>query len=93
MEGVPPEVDVAQYEEGLMALPGVVNVHDLHVWSLSSGKIAMSAHVTSHDTQITLKKATSYARKLGIYHSTLQVEKYNDTSEDYIVFCAHDVHK
>ena len=93
MEGAPVEANVEEYEKGLMALPGVVNVHDLHVWSLSSGKTAMSGHIYSTDPQKTLKKATSYARKNKIYHSTLQVEKADDVTQDYIVLCAHDVHK
>lgn len=92
MEGVPPGVNVEEYEKELLALPEVINVHDLHVWSLSSGKIAMTAHLTSSNPPRTLKKATSYARKHGIYHSTFQVESFAEDSADHLVFCAHDLH-
>lgn len=92
MEGAPEEIDQDKFEEGLAALPGVVDVHDLHIWSISVGKTAMSAHMTSSNPQKTLKKATSYARKHGIYHSTLQIEKVDARYHDQKIHCAHNIH-
>ena len=92
MEGAPAELDHEEFERGLERLPGVVDVHDLHIWSLSVGKTALSAHLTSKHPEKTLKKATSYARKHGIYHSTIQVEKVDARHHDHKIHCAHNLH-
>ncbi len=63
MEGAPQEIDHENFAKGLEALPGVIDVHDLHIWSPSSDKIAMSAHISSTNPERSLIKATSYARK------------------------------
>ena len=49
MEGTPPEVDVGLLERQLMDLPGVTAVHDLHVWTLTSGLDALSCHLVVED--------------------------------------------
>lgn len=58
MEGVPDSVDVDQLEKDLLKLEFVDSVHDIHVWALSMGKIALSAHISSSDPQRALKMAT-----------------------------------
>ncbi len=45
MEGVPPGMDITSVRADLQAQPGVVDVHDLHVWALASRTPAMTAHV------------------------------------------------
>ena len=56
----------------LASVKGVEAVHDLHVWSLSMGKLAMSAHIESDTPLVTLKKATRLCRlKYQILHSTI----------------------
>ena len=45
LEGTPPGVDLAAVRAALRAVPGVRAVHDLHVWSITSGSAALSAHV------------------------------------------------
>src|SRR6266849_1531884 len=45
LEGVPPHLDLGKIETALLAATGVRRVHDLHVWTLTSGREAMSAHV------------------------------------------------
>ena len=47
MEGVPIETDIERLEADLRNIAGVIEVHDLHVWSLSVGKPALSCHITS----------------------------------------------
>ena len=78
MEGTPPEVDIAVLEKSLLALPGVTAVHDLHVWTLTSGLDAMSAHVVLTDmTQArpTLVAANQLlAEEFGLKHTTIQIE-------------------
>ncbi|MCM2317019.1 MAG: cation diffusion facilitator family transporter [Thermoanaerobaculia bacterium] len=49
LEGTPSDVDLGAVRSALADLPGVVEIHDLHVWTLTSGMNAMSAHVTVGD--------------------------------------------
>ena len=49
MEGVPAEVDMEKIEQDILDVEGVVTVHDIHVWALSMGKKALSAHITSDE--------------------------------------------
>ena len=48
-EGVPESLDMAALQVRLLALPGVQSVHDLHVWSVTSGFVALSGHLTIAD--------------------------------------------
>ena len=59
-----------------MAIEGVADVHDLHIWDLRPGKTILIAHVFSQNGQErnVLRKLTELCRKKRIYHSTLQVE-------------------
>jgi cobalt-zinc-cadmium efflux system protein len=45
MEGVPAAIRLEEVEHALARLPGVRSVHDLHVWNISSGRVALSAHM------------------------------------------------
>ena len=49
LEGTPPEVDMSLLEQELLAIPGVRATHDLHVWTITSGLDAMSAHLVVAD--------------------------------------------
>jgi cobalt-zinc-cadmium efflux system protein len=81
MEGVPRHLDVAEVTR-LMAEadPGVMAVHDLHIWTISSGMYALSAHVVVHADSIGRNDAILAAVKgrlrriCGIDHTTLQIE-------------------
>lgn len=78
MEGTPPEIDIALLEKSLLALPGVSAVHDLHVWTLTSGLDAMSAHIVvadMADSRATLVAANRLlADEFGLKHTTIQIE-------------------
>jgi len=75
MEGTPMGVDLQIMTQDLMKVPGVEEVHELHVWALSVGKSAMSAHIKSSTPMITLKKATRLLNtKYKILHTTIQIE-------------------
>ena len=68
----------------------VKEIHDLHVWNVTFGKPNMTAHIICYkNTEYVLKKATIICRKSGIYHSTIQVEKF---SEDFKINCDHNLH-
>jgi cobalt-zinc-cadmium efflux system protein len=77
MEGVPAHLSSAQIGQALAAVPGVLSVHDLHIWTLSSTRIALSAHVLV-DSLEAWPEVLAAARHLladqGITHVTLQPE-------------------
>jgi cobalt-zinc-cadmium efflux system protein len=78
MEAVPPHVDVERLERALAAVPGVEEVHDLHVWTLTTGRYALSAHVVARnlvgDDRL-LGAMTEVCRcDFQIEHTTIQVE-------------------
>ena len=78
LEGVPAHLDLAEIETALRSAPGVKRVHDLHVWTLTSGREAMSAHVeveagTPADRILDELHVVLHAR-FGIDHTTIQVE-------------------
>ena len=78
MEGVPPHLDLGEIEAAVRAAHGVRAVHDLHVWTLTSGKDALSAHVLVEDLsdgQHVLGDLQELLRdRFGIEHSTIQLE-------------------
>jgi cobalt-zinc-cadmium efflux system protein len=77
LEATPRNVDTGQIEAAMRGVAGVESVHDLHIWTITSGFIALSGHVRSngrhsdevlHDLQKTLRE------QFAIEHLTLQVE-------------------
>ena len=78
MEGTPPGLELAAISEAAAAVPGVVAMHDVHVWSIAPAFPAMSAHVEIADAGCTERVLTDLARVLrerfGIGHVTLQPE-------------------
>ena len=78
LEGTPADVNVAALREAMEQLPGVAGVHDLHVWSLTSGVNAMSAHVVLAPEALydqTLRVVHDGVKaNFKIAHLTVQVE-------------------
>ena len=79
MEGVPGHLDLQEVGEAMAAADGrIKSVHDLHIWSLSSGQIALSAHIVladmGHWQEILIAEQTMLAEKFKIDHITLQPE-------------------
>jgi cobalt-zinc-cadmium efflux system protein len=78
LEGTPAHLDVAEVEAAMRDVTGVVQVHDLHVWTLTSGKYAMSGHaivdnLALGDQLLAELHAVLHAR-FGIDHTTIQLE-------------------
>jgi cobalt-zinc-cadmium efflux system protein len=78
LEGAPEGVDVDEVGRSMLATPGVTDIHDLHVWALTSGKSSLTAHVV-HAGGIapqalidTLK--TVLAERFKVFHTTFQLE-------------------
>jgi cobalt-zinc-cadmium efflux system protein len=78
MEGVPPHLNIREIEMAMSTIPGVRAVHDLHVWTLTSGKDAMSSHVVVDDLAashpILGALHTLLHERFGIEHTTIQLE-------------------
>ncbi len=79
LEGVPEGIDVSAIHQSLAALQGVLGVHDIHVWALTSKKISLTAHlvVDPEVNQGDLLKASAQCleEQFQIVHSTLQMEQ------------------
>ncbi len=79
-EGVPEDISIRDVAGAMQAVPGVVGVHDLHVWAVAPGYAALSAHVVLGDQTIsTAEQVMTELRrvlhdKFSIEHTTLQVE-------------------
>ncbi|XP_046846271.1 zinc transporter 2-like [Xenia sp. Carnegie-2017] len=78
MEGTPKGIDLNDIKEGIGKINGVIAIHDLHVWSLTLGNIALSAHLDIEDeneSQRILLEATQLIDAVyHIRHSTIQIE-------------------
>lgn len=78
MEGVPPEIDLTEVGRALAGVRGVLSVHDLHIWTLSSGVVALSAHVVVNDLggweEVLGGLRELLHRRYAIDHVTLQPE-------------------
>ncbi len=77
MDGVPFAIDLAALGRKLAAVPGVVEVHDLHVWALSGERLALTAHVRVRDLAdwpAVLGGLRHEATEHGIGHATFQPE-------------------
>jgi cobalt-zinc-cadmium efflux system protein len=78
LEAAPPGIDPDEIGRTLAGHPGVVEVHDLHVWEVTSGFPALSAHVVvragddCHELRRVLQQIV--AQRFGISHTTLQVD-------------------
>ncbi|MDQ3809220.1 MAG: cation diffusion facilitator family transporter [Chloroflexota bacterium] len=85
LESTPRHLNMADIESAMRAVPGVDSVHDLHVWTITSGFVAMSGHVRTngrrsedvlHDLRRVLKD------DFGIEHMTLQIESVDHAEDD-----------
>lgn len=77
MEGVPAHLSTEDIGRALAAVPGIASVHDLHIWTLSSKRIALSAHVLVDSLEQwpdVLAAARHLLAEQGINHVTLQPE-------------------
>ena len=75
MESTPQHIDPHQIQKELQALPTVREAHDLHIWSVTSGRLALSVHLISEAPEKVLQAANDLLeRHFGIVHTTIQVE-------------------
>lgn len=89
LEGTPSHIDISDVESTILETNGVDGVHDLHVWTISSGKEALSVHIghtddVSHSELLTAVR-TKLHDKFGIDHLTIQMEAVGDQTETVFV--------
>jgi cobalt-zinc-cadmium efflux system protein len=83
LEAVPKDVDLEEVEKTIRSIPGVKDLHHLHLWTITSGRHALSAHVLVGDIQ--LSRTGSILQEISqilmqryrISHSTIQFECEN----------------
>jgi cobalt-zinc-cadmium efflux system protein len=83
MEGVPTGMQISDIEQTLLEQDGVCCVYDLHVWSITSNRHALSAHVVLSDltedrNQVLKRLNTVLVDKFHIDHTTIQIETSHD---------------
>lgn len=79
LEGVPDNIDLDAVEQALLAVPGVTSIHDLHIWALSSGRVALTAHLEAgaslnREERLEAAVGRMLEERFGITHATMQVE-------------------
>ena len=78
MEAAPAHIDVLEIHRAIAELPGVLAVHDLHVWTITSGMVALSGHVVAVDGEshgeLLQVICDRLHQRFGIEHTTIQVE-------------------
>ena len=80
MEAVPRHIQIEDVVQQIKLVPGVGELHDIHVWTITSGIVALSAHVMIEDQMISLSTEVRdnvnrmLADRYGISHTTLQLE-------------------
>jgi cobalt-zinc-cadmium efflux system protein len=90
LEGTPSHINLAAVEDAILATAGVDNVHDLHVWTITSGRDALSAHVI-HAHSISQPDLLRELRaklhdRFGVDHLTIQMET-PDFEDETFHFC------
>ncbi len=87
MEGVPADIPLEAVARELVTLPGVRGVHDLHVWNISSGKVALTAHLEVTDIgdwpNLLERSRLLLHEKFDIEHFTLQPESVHGIRQPY----------
>jgi cobalt-zinc-cadmium efflux system protein len=77
-DATPPNIDPAAVKSYLDGLPGVVDVHDLHIWAMSTTETALTVHLVRPgaglDDALIARAGVALRKRFGIQHATLQIE-------------------
>jgi len=78
MDGVPKGIDVDEVKKFILEQDGVEEIHDLHIWGMSTTQVALTAHIVRDKTHIDdhflHKISNDLHNRFGIAHSTIQIE-------------------
>ncbi|MGH7269683.1 MAG: cation diffusion facilitator family transporter, partial [Polyangiaceae bacterium] len=85
LDAVPEGIDPVEVKAFLSGLPGVVEVHDLHIWAMSTTETALTAHVVVHGAPsrptFVAEACKELHHEFGIEHATLQVDVEESASQ------------
>ncbi|MGF7015441.1 cation diffusion facilitator family transporter [Ornithinibacillus bavariensis] len=96
MEGTPRNIELDSIIRTMENVPGVLSIHDLHVWSITSGQNALSCHavvdenLSVYETQTILRKIEHELEHKGIGHVTIQMENNDHPHEDSLMCHNHE---
>jgi cobalt-zinc-cadmium efflux system protein len=100
METAPRHLDVEEIQSALADSPEILEVHDLHVWTIGNGEVSLSSHVVARDgaetAQVLGRIHELLSTRFGIHHTTIQVEPPDylgdASSSDTAAGCAGSCH-
>jgi cobalt-zinc-cadmium efflux system protein len=79
VQAVPSHISLREVEQFLLGLPGVTEVHDLHVWAMSTTEVALTAHLvrpaSTNDDELLQQAGDGLHHRFDICHSTIQIER------------------
>lgn len=79
IDGVPKGIEIKEIQNYLESIPGIKNVHDLHIWAMSTTEIALTVHLvkpdSKNDDEILKKISKELEEKFQIQHTTIQFER------------------
>ena len=85
LDAIPARIDREEVEAFLLGTPGVVAIHDLHIWPLSTTSVALTAHLVSPEADIDDDFLDRLSRELhgkfNIDHATIQIERGNGAAK------------
>lgn len=96
MEGAPSNIEMEQIIRVFKSKPGILDIHDLHVWCITSGQNALSCHavvdgtMTLSESQSLLKTIEHDLAHLGIGHITVQIEDEKHAHDNSILCCQNE---
>jgi cobalt-zinc-cadmium efflux system protein len=91
MQATPKDVDISDIGSKIKTVTGVKGVHDLHVWTLTSGKNVLTCHavlndnIQLNDSQTILAEIKSLLKSCGIQHTTIQIEDSSHSHDEQLV--------
>jgi len=92
MESTPGQLDADEVMDDIVAIEGVDEVHDFHLWSVTYGKYSLSCHITAEEQLKVLSDVTDMLRrKHKLFHTTIQMEGSDD--HEHAFKCANDIHE
>jgi cobalt-zinc-cadmium efflux system protein len=90
LEGTPAHINLAAVEDVILQTEGVEDVHDLHVWTITSGREALSAHVIHVESisqaELLKELRAKLLERFGVDHLTIQMET-PDFEDETFHFC------
>jgi cobalt-zinc-cadmium efflux system protein len=81
LDGVPDSIELVDVKDYLASLDGVTEVHDLHIWAMSTSETALTAHLVrpgGYDDSFLHGVCEELSHRFSIQHSTLQIEAGSD---------------